>query len=134
MSEEIKELYQNRALESDKAVRDGDDNHVIGLLMLRQSVVSKTADDNPQKPVYIAARDSAYAELRWRFTQRTSALQAFVDAQPSDGASCLFCGQTVYLTVGHEEHLSECEMVAAKKAIDIAKGVGGGNHSLASRD
>lgn len=51
------------------------------------------------------------------------ALQAFVDAAPSAGASCLFCQQTVFLKVGHEEHLADCEIMVAKKAIAKAKGV-----------
>lgn len=62
-----------RALESDAAVREADLRGVLAFLQIRHGAWLNAAPDNPHKPIYAEASDSAIREVLWRFEQGTAA-------------------------------------------------------------
>lgn len=68
-----------RAMTTDTAVRKADLSGVIAFLLLRHGSVLSASADNPHRPVYEAARDSAEREILWRFEQ----LQLGASATPT---------------------------------------------------
>jgi hypothetical protein len=86
-----------RALESDTAARDGSLDEVLGLLMLRQSVVSRTDRATAEYSMYERSRDSAVAEIHYRF----AALEAGKAVDEKCGQGIQFgrfimgCGRTL---------------------------------------
>jgi hypothetical protein len=59
-----------RALESDTAVREADLPGVLAFLQLRHGAWVTASPDNPHRPIYAEARDSAIREVLWRFAQK----------------------------------------------------------------
>jgi hypothetical protein len=60
----------DRAIRSDEEARGADAEKLVGLLLLRQAVVTRAkAGASPELPIYKAARDSAAAEVRFRLKE-----------------------------------------------------------------
>lgn len=78
---------QERALETDTAVREANLAGCIGFMLLRHGALLGAKQDNPHKDIYRQARESAEREIVWRFARieqqrdelRTAA-QALIDS------------------------------------------------------
>ena len=55
-----------RAPECDTAAREANIDGLLTFIILRHSAWDRTPDDNPNKAVYLEARDNAIRELKWR--------------------------------------------------------------------
>ena len=60
-----------RALETDTAVREADLRGVLTFLQIRHGAWCTSAPDNPHRPIYAEARESAIREVLWRFSHAT---------------------------------------------------------------
>jgi hypothetical protein len=83
---------RGRALESDVVVLNGDDDTVIGLLLLRQATLSMSAQASPHRAIYSAARDSAEAELKWRIRAAKNR-QDYLTEAAAHFFSCRTCAE-----------------------------------------
>jgi hypothetical protein len=81
-----------RALESDAVVLNGDDDTVIGLLLLRQATLSMSSQASPLRAIYSAARDSAEAELKWRIKAKENRIN-YVTEAAGHFFSCRACAE-----------------------------------------
>jgi CheY-like chemotaxis protein len=71
----MNEPLNPRANECDGEARKANIGGLVGLLIIRQAVLTGLTDDNPHKGIITSARDSVAREIDWRFGQLRDQIQ-----------------------------------------------------------
>jgi hypothetical protein len=74
MDKRAETIEANRASATDSNVRHGTNEEVVGLLLLRQAVLTNSLPDHPHREVFEASRDSAERELNYRLRGGSSTM------------------------------------------------------------
>jgi hypothetical protein len=119
-------MDEQRAILSDEAARTGTFDEVLGLLMLRQSVVSRTDRAEAIFSLYEQSRDSALAEAFYRYAEAEKRIKREVAEEGGEliqiAAFLLrFTGDKTYISQADKESLKSAAVALRRVADKLRK-------------